>query len=372
MSDGKDRRRASQARDDSEQERELRALLGAAGPRPDPPPETTAQLRKAAHAEWQKRWGAQPAETPEFEAERPAPWLLAAVLALLVLGLAWLVNRPSPDGPPPAGVIAEVPVEVLGSVLRVGGQAAWSDPALGSLDEGVPVVAGASLVTGPQSFATAELADGLTVRLDQNSQLEITSRATVSLSRGAVYVDSGSDGDTSAHLRVVTVYGEARDIGTQFEVRLLEANEEEAKEGDSGALRIRVREGRVDLAPAAADDDAVATLVVLAGEELRYAVDGPPQRRSVDPFGTTWQWVAAAAPKLPVDGREIRQVLAAIAREHGLELVEAASVADQLASRMSGSPLAISNLEEALRSVALASDLEVSADAKVLRVSARG
>ena len=59
------------------------------------------------------------------------------------------------------------------------------------------------------------------------------SPSEIELSAGAVYIDTGSE---SARFAVRTPLATARDLGTQFEVRLLD-----------DTLRLRVRSGIVEL-----------------------------------------------------------------------------------------------------------------------------
>jgi ferric-dicitrate binding protein FerR (iron transport regulator) len=93
-----------------------------------------------------------------------------------------------------------------------------------------------------------------------------------------------------------------RDIGTQFEVRLGEE-----------AVRVRVREGRVDLRRQ--NEHYVAD----AGIELNARSSGEVTRVSIPRSGAEWDWVTRAAPPMTLEGN-VQQILGQIAREKGLSL----------------------------------------------------
>ncbi|HET9225106.1 MAG TPA: FecR family protein [Thermoanaerobaculia bacterium] len=142
-----------------------------------------------------------------------------------------------------------------------------------------------ALETGPFPRAFDSL------RLDADSRAIRLSASEIRLERGAVYVDSRT-GTVVVH----TPFGTVREIGTRFEVRLLEA-----------ALRVRVREGAV-LAESHRVD---------AGMELILREDGSASRSPMASWGPDWSWVVQTAPPLRIEGLTLKDFLDQVARETG-------------------------------------------------------
>lgn len=128
-------------------------------------------------------------------------------------------------------------------------------------------------------------------RLDADSRVLRTSESEIRLERGAVYVDSRM-GTVVVH----TPFGTVREIGTRFEVRLLES-----------ALRVRVREGAV----------LAESHRVEAGTELVLREDGSVTRNRIAGWGPEWSWVLKAAPPLQIEGLTLKDFLDRVSRETG-------------------------------------------------------
>ena len=71
-----------------------------------------------------------------------------------------------------------------------------------------------------------------------------------------------------------------RHVGTQYEARIV----------GSGATRVRVREGRVDVMPAKGTAQSVRV-----GEQLLVTDGGGMQRASIAPDDREWAWAATTA-----------------------------------------------------------------------------
>jgi ferric-dicitrate binding protein FerR (iron transport regulator) len=97
-------------------------------------------------------------------------------------------------------------------------------------------------------------------------------------------------------------------VGTEFEVRL-----------EGGHVRVRVREGRVDLrsqtATAGTELDADASHIVA---------------RPISRTGDEWEWIVRAAPPLRLEGRRLREVVGDGARERGLSVAWPKNAGDPL------------------------------------------
>jgi ferric-dicitrate binding protein FerR (iron transport regulator) len=173
-----------------------------------------------------------------------------------------------------------------------------------AVGDALPV--GAALETGAGRVALARPGGG-SLRLDRGSRLAWLAVSRVRLSAGAVYLDSSVavDGQrTAAPLAVESPLGQVTEVGTRFEVRILD-----------GLLRVRVRAGEVELA--ATDISARAG----RGEELRWApAAGRLERASVAPADLSWEWVQQVSPPVELGGRTLAEILAWTEAETGIEV----------------------------------------------------
>ena len=223
--------------------------------------------------------------------------MLAGAAALGMVFFQPNAEHLSPGGEPVALLaVSRGPVTILGA----GTQAA---PRLLALP-GEPIHAGAVIDTGAGESASRtaiQLAGGQSMRLDTASRVRFESSASVTLERGAVYFDSAS----GASVEVRTALGVVRDIGTQFEVRLL------SRPGAGPALRVRVREGAVVLERAGGSHHAIA------GEELRLNAGGTVERGTSPLHGPEWDWVLDTAPAPQISGKPLADFLDWASREGG-------------------------------------------------------
>jgi ferric-dicitrate binding protein FerR (iron transport regulator) len=221
-------------------------LVRMAGRRPQMDPERMARVREAVHDEWQRG------------VTRKRRWrygiATAAAIAATVAGV--LLLRPEVEAPPRITLVARM------------------------------------LQTG-SNFASHDW-NGATLRLDANTRV-IVADDVATLERGAIYYSS--EGSTK-RVRISTPLGDVRDVGTQFEVRL-----------DPDTLRVRVREGLVDLrgTTAGAGTQLTATWTTLTQQPIAI-------------HGDTWSWVERAAPPIALEGQTLGSVIGRIAREKGLRV----------------------------------------------------
>lgn len=321
---------------------ELRRLFEAAGPRPEVPAAELAALKTAAREDWrrmvaERSIGERSQGESRFGGWRTAvPLALAAtVLVALSVGLFWRGLRQGVVGTAIASVErAEGARRADDSPLAVGHELALGVEIL-TADGGSEPVRLALRLTGGQS-----------VRLDAGSRLRLAGESTLELLQGAVYVDSAIKGHS---LEVLTPLGSVRDIGTQFEVRL---------RSEPTSLRVRVREGSVEVERGAESHSAVA------GEELTVGSDGSLDRHALAPWDDEWDWVVAAAPGLAADQLYLESYLAWLSRETGWsvrfadeELARSAPTIEILGEGIRGLSPAES-VDPALRSSALRYRLE--------------
>jgi hypothetical protein len=283
-------------------DRELEALLRAAGSRPHPPADVAADVRAAVRAEWKSA-----VAPPSLRRQGRRPWLVAATVVALAAG-TWLV-APRLGAPLPAGLTV---ARVVGAVeLRHDG-GAWE-----SLVSTSPLARGDVLRTTGMGRVALRRADGLEVRLDAGTTLVLRGDDAAHLETGQVYVDSGRAGLGAGPFDLVTRFGEVRHVGTQYSV--------EVTNGDS--LAVAVREGSV------AVEHRDRPLIARAGELVTVAADGGVTRGSIESHGDEWRWAETIAPSFEIEGRTLDEFLAWAARETGRQLVyasrEAAQVAEQ-------------------------------------------
>jgi ferric-dicitrate binding protein FerR (iron transport regulator) len=171
---------------------------------------------------------------------------------------------------------------------------------------------GDRLRSGPDGFALVQLPRGVTLRVDEASEFELLGEDRVFLQAGAVYVDAPGIGT----LGVDTEHGSARDIGTQYEVRLLDAG-----------WQVSVRDGAVVM-----DDASRGEVQAVAGERLIVA-GGEVERRIVGPSDVSWDWTHEALRPMAIEGRTLSTYLDWWSRESGVRVVYAKPIDASLAGQ---------------------------------------
>ncbi len=272
-------------------------LIARGRPRRPIPPDA----RERVHATVHEAWRDATREEPRRQAGRrwPLPVALAASLALAGI----LIARFPTETVAPAAPVA--------TVALVRGELSAADGA--RLRPGAELTAGASLSTDGAGRAALSLADGTSLRVDRDTRLTLTAATELRLEAGAVYVDTAPAGPAGDGVTIMTPYATATDLGTQFEVRL----------ADEAAV-IRVREGKVAIAPAAAANTTAGAPghhVAPAGRGARVTADGGIETSDVSPHDPSWAWAQSVAPAFDTaGGRKLGEFLSWSARELGLEL----------------------------------------------------
>jgi ferric-dicitrate binding protein FerR (iron transport regulator) len=261
-------------------DQQLAELLRLAGRRPRPSDETAARVRAAVRAEWEAETRGRRRMRNSFRA--------AAAVAAMAAGV--FVYRGTREVAP----IGVTPPVIVARVAAISGSASMNERPLAV---GATMAAGSAIETEAGSALSLDWT-GASLRLDSASRVRLISQHEVTLDRGAVFFSSLG---ARAGITIRTPYGEVRDIGTQFEVRL-----------DSDAMRVRVREGRVDLRRGAIVTSASG------GEELTARAAGNVARAPLAPNASVWQWVERAAPPLQLEGMTLDDVVRRTAREKGL------------------------------------------------------
>lgn len=275
-------------------EDDVATLIREAGARPPVPAAEAVAIKAAARAEWQRLLAYQRAQA--IRRRRRVLWggLLAAA-ALLVTVWRFSVHAPAPKAFAPEPIIATFekstgPVEVDQRVAAPGER-----------------LSAHAVIKTAEFRANLRLEGGASLRLDRGTTLRLLGREHLALEAGALYVDAGGP---AAAVLITTPFGEARDLGTRFEVRL---------EPD---LRLRVRDGSVELSQAFRGPAVRGPReVVLAGNELLLTQDGRLSRRELRPFDPVWAWTLELLPRFEVEGHSLDACLAWAAAEAGWQLV---------------------------------------------------
>jgi hypothetical protein len=275
--------------DEADEDRTAR-LVRMAGPRSTVPPTRAERVRSTVYAQWQ------------VNCHRRAVrrWILSVVLVVattavlvLMLGRLALVDRPVvPSGEPVALV-----EQIDGIPRRVSD--APDAPQGAGLSRNDAVRTGEWIVTDARARVALRFFDGTSVRLDIGSRARPLSAGVIELATGAVYVDTGQE---SGRFEVRTELATARDVGTQFEVRVVDRT-----------LRLRVRTGLVELS------DGVRSVSGRGGTEVSLSAAGAVSR-PIAVHGSEWDWTARVLPPLAIEGLALSTFLERIAREHGWAL----------------------------------------------------
>ncbi len=256
-------------------------LIHSAGRRVEPPPDAYPVVFAAAEATWRRK------------VARRRFWRygtgIAAMFIMLVVGTAFLQSVLTTVPPPEVARVDGIGGDVQ---TRPKGAGAWVPLAAGRL----PLYAGTRLRTGLDGRADLSLEGGVSLRVATQTEIELQTPDAVSLQHGAVYADTGRAGRKNG-IVITTPAGNARDLGTQFEVRF-----------STGALRLSVREGSVSLQRATGD------LGASAGEQVTISAAGELSRRNIARDDPDWAWAETLVAMPDFDDQPVAALLAWVAR----------------------------------------------------------
>lgn len=251
-------------------------------------PDRAARVRPAVHAAWKEAAGMRP---PRFATlARP---VVLAIAAVLVIALALpLVNslrgRRIPQLATPVASTLFVTTEVI--VHRDGQTHAGR--------VGDALTPGTRITTNAGRAAIV-LTNGVELRLDSNTDVTLQGARSLSLARGALYLDSSRRTGPPEPVAIDARGTLIRDIGTRYEVRL-----------SNNELRVRVRDGRVEVSSAFGTREAdrggqlsVTSSAILAGQASTSGAD--------------WDWIVRATRPPQLEGRPLPEFLAWAEREGG-------------------------------------------------------
>jgi ferric-dicitrate binding protein FerR (iron transport regulator) len=280
---------------------DVERLLRLAGRRSGAPPDREARVMAAVREEWRV------SVERHARRRRRAAVALLATAAAIVVGLT-LRPRPRPEAEvaPSRATVATL-ITMRGSVATVSGGVPGETLRLGDR-----IPAGRDLRVAAGGIAALTLEGGAGLRLDQETHLRFRSAGVVELLQGAVYFDSGLSPASSESIRIVTRFGTAEDVGTQFEARVF---------GDR--LRVRVREGSVRVERDRESREAPA------GVELVAPSGGPMTTQPTATYGPDWTWIGGGAPEFTLAGKPLKEFFDWYTRETGRRVTfEDSSMAD--------------------------------------------
>ena len=260
------------------------ALIRAAGPRTLPSADAYQQVLAAAIAAFREKSARRRDQTWMM-------WAAAAGIAAIAVALV-LQWGPTSMQPPAVATVARV----IGTV-ELGSDGSWKPMA----EPGETLAEGAMLRTLAGGGVALALSSGASLRLAAATEVLLDGPRRIYLRSGMLYLDNG--GSVGTGHQIETPAGTVRDVGTQFELQVA-----------SGALRLRVREGRVEIGRAG------QLLSSVAGEQLDIDGLGGVTRSHIAATDIAWQWAEAIGPAPDIDGQPATRLLAWVARETGRQL----------------------------------------------------
>jgi ferric-dicitrate binding protein FerR (iron transport regulator) len=284
----------------------IEELLRRVGAREEPAAEVMSEVQREVYAEWRAMLAERSHRRRTF-----AYGVAASVAFLAIIAVATLRFIAPAD-------------DVVATIALIDGPAQVEprDAAPQALRVGDLVVAGSTLRTDASSRLALDVSEGVSVRMDRDSIVQVAATDRLVLSAGAVYVDARPGGSRRDELVIETRAGDVRHLGTQYQVRQT-----------TRAVEVSIREGRIGVANA--NGDAVAS----AGEQLRIMSDGSIERTTITPSDPRWQWASQAAPLFEIDNQTLAAFLDWVARETGRTIVYASPQAQSTAEtvRLRGS-----------------------------------
>jgi hypothetical protein len=231
-----------------------------------------------------------------------------------------------------------------GSIRSSGIKALWD--ARRPLTEGEILREGEHIETGPATRVRIALAPDLSVRVADNTRLQLTSGDQFDLTSGALYVESTPRTDGSeTPLTVSTVVGEVAHLGTRYLVSLSEAQ-----------LQVSVREGLVKF-----DAENGASHLASTGQRLAISrTDFAVNFDEVDAFDPAFQWLADIPAPLGNGSLLLTDFFNWYEKETGRPIVLKSSdpALEPTQVRLQGNVQGLSP-DEALNVVALSSDIGI-------------
>jgi ferric-dicitrate binding protein FerR (iron transport regulator) len=175
---------------------------------------------------------------------------------------------------------------------------------------------GETLRTDGTSRARLQLDNGISVRLDVDTTVQLADLHHAALRAGALYIEAPTNAP-NAQLIVQTTAGAVRHVGTRYEVR---------QEGNR--IAVSVREGRIEIA----NDSGTNT--GSAGERIHVTTAGNVQRSTLASSDPSWAWTTQAREPFDINDQPLASFLAWVAHETGRKLSYSSSQAQAAAEQV--------------------------------------
>ena len=253
-------------------EAQIAEILQRVGPRGKPSEDVTASIKANVKTAWQEE-----VVTAANLQKRRRRMAIAASVAVIA-GAGYFFN------PEPETVSVAAANQVIGNVeYKIADSQKWS-----ALLSTTDLTVNTEVRVSNGSYASITLGNGMNLRIDQGTQLAITSPAEVFLQTGGLYAES----EDESSVTITTPFGAARDIGTEFEVRV-----------QPNQWRVQVREGLV------AVEHQDSKQIAKAGERLVIAQDQSTQRQTVSAADQSWHWTHQVHEPFNLEGASLSQYL---------------------------------------------------------------
>ena len=243
-----------------------------------------ARIRPAVHAAWKEAAGG----TRNWKRFVPIAAAAVLVFAIALTLVNWLRERGPSQGAAPIASTLFVTSEV---VFQHDGQARAA-----RVGEGLTP---GTRITTYGGRAAIALANGVELRLDSNTDVTLDTEGSMSLARGALYLDSSHRTGPPETMAIVARGSVIRDVGTRYEVRVSDQE-----------LRVRVRDGRVEVSSVFGMREADR------GGQLRVTSSAILSSRA-STSGADWDWILRATAPPQLEGRPLSEFLAWAEREGG-------------------------------------------------------
>jgi len=264
-------------------EEQIEQLLRRIGDIPQPPGDMRERVKSQVESAWRDN-------VQEQQQTRKSYSLFAAAATItLAITVGWLMT----NDPLPQPVIASLD-SPLESVMTSTDGDRWQVSANLDMQQGAYVRA--------TDTASLSLSNTLNIRMKPESVVYLSSTDEVRLISGEIYLDS-YDKPKDESFRVVTNFGIAEDIGTQFSVATSAAE-----------WQIQVREGLVQV-----KDDATHVQLT-ENQRLNITATNSVNQTTLPAHHESWQWAENSRPEYDIEGESVDQYLQWVARETGRDL----------------------------------------------------
>jgi len=265
---------------ETEQDDSVARLMNLAGLRPDVSADIEARVYDHVRREWRN----------SLPVSHTRKWAIPLAIAASILLAVSIVRSPvTPDG------------ALVGTVATISSEFGATSA---GLTVGDTVSVGDTLTTRDGQLLNIALPNNTSVRLAENTSLQLDDRYRFTLVTGTVYADSGILASPGSNLEIQTGVGVITDIGTQFLVSFVDDE-----------LGVAVREGRVDVT---AERDTYTTR---AGDSLMLLAGSPAVMGKIGATDSAWDWTLDVASDFEVENSSVLNFLEWVSRETGKELI---------------------------------------------------